>query len=142
MPSVHIGCDHAGLDLKRFLLEKLAALNWRAINHGTDSAESCDYPLIAKKLCDAVIRTGEPGILICGTGIGMSIAANRFPGIRAALCSCELQARMARRHNNANILCLGARVSGSELCAAIVASFLENEFEGGRHQRRLDEIDG
>ncbi|MBD5608188.1 MAG: ribose 5-phosphate isomerase B [Desulfovibrio sp.] len=140
MRTVHIGSDHAGVELKRFLSAELEKLNIAVTNHGTDSAESCDYPLIARKLCEAVAQDGSQGILICGTGIGMSIAANRHKDIRAALCSCELQARMARRHNDANVLCLGARVTGPELCLAITVAFLENSFEGGRHQRRLDQI--
>lgn len=140
MRTVHIGSDHAGVELKRFLSAELQKLNIDVINHGTDSAESCDYPLIARSLCEAVAGDGSQGILICGTGIGMSIAANRHKDIRAALCACELQARMARRHNDANVLCLGARVLGPELCLAIVVAFLESSFEGGRHQRRLDQI--
>ena len=138
MPSIHLASDHAGIDLKTTLAEHLGKKGINVVNHGTDSRESCDYPVLAHKLCAAVEATGEPGILICGTGIGVSIAANRHAGIRAALCTTELHARFARLHNNANVLCLGARVTGVELAQAIVDAFLEASFEGGRHQRRLD----
>ena len=140
MANIHLGSDHAGFELKKLLAKELAALGYEVIDHGAHSAESCDYPLVARALCEAIASDGGRGVLVCGTGIGMSIAANRFGHIRAALCANELQARMARRHNDANVLCLGARVTGSELAIAIMAAFLENSFEGGRHQRRLDEI--
>lgn len=140
MKKIHLGSDHAGFFLKTIIAEELEKLGYTVEDHGTHSEESCDYPLIARDVCQKVAADNSSGILICGTGIGMSIAANRFKEIRAALCSNELQARMSRRHNNANILCLGARVTGSELAMAIVAAFLENSFDGGRHQRRLDEL--
>ena len=140
MPDIHIGSDHAGYALKAVLARELAALGYTVIDHGTHSEESCDYPLVARDLCGAIAQDKAPGILVCGTGIGMSIAANRFDHVRAALCMNELQARMARRHNDANVLCLGARVIGIELALAIMVAFLESSFEGGRHQRRLDEI--
>lgn len=140
MPEIHIGSDHAGVALKTLLSRELAALGFTVVDHGSHSEESCDYPAIAHQLCGQVEREDSRGILICGTGIGMSIAANRHRGIRAALCGNELQARLARRHNNANVLCLGARVTGSELAIAIMAAFLESSFEGGRHQRRIDAI--
>lgn len=140
MPLIHIGSDHAGFALKAILARELESLGYTVTDHGANSEESCDYPLIAHDLCNQVERDQSLGILICGTGIGMSIAANRHKGIRAALCGVELQARMARRHNNANVLCLGARVTGSELAIAIMIAFLESSFEGGRHQRRVDEI--
>lgn len=141
MSVIHIGSDHAGFQLKSLLAGELAKLGYKVEDHGANSTESCDYPLVAGDLCKAVAADGNHGILICGTGIGMSIAANRNPAIRAALCANELSARMCRRHNNANVLCLGARIIGEELALAIMKSFLESEFEGGRHQRRLDEID-
>lgn len=140
MSVIHIGSDHAGFQLKSFLTRELQKLGYETIDHGANSTESCDYPLIAKDLCKAIAADGTLGILVCGTGIGMSIAANRHPDIRAALCANEISARMSRRHNNANVLCLGARIVGEELASAIVAAFLESSFEGGRHQRRLDEI--
>ena len=138
MQSIHIASDHTGVDLKTTLAEHLGKKGFTVINHGTDSSDSCDYPVLAHKLCAAVEASGEPGILICGTGLGVSIAANRHSDIRAALCTTELHARMARQHNNANVLCLGARITGVELAKAIVDAVMENTFEGGRHQRRLD----
>lgn len=140
MPVIRVGSDHAGFELKNLLAAELVNKGFEVVDHGANSAESCDYPLIAHALCEAVERDGSLGLLVCGTGVGMSIAANRHRGIRAALCSCELQARMARRHNDANVLCLGARVIGPELCKAIVEAFLESSFEGGRHKRRVDQI--
>lgn len=140
MRDIHIGSDHAGFELKSLLSKSLKNLGFNILDHGTHNTESCDYPLIAQELCKAVESDKSSGILICGTGIGMSIAANRFKGIRAALCMAELQARLARRHNNANILCLGARIIGSELALAIVMAFLESDFEGGRHERRINEL--
>lgn len=141
MRIVHIGSDHAGLALKQALARELADLGYDVRDHGTDSAESCDYALVAHPVCDAVLADKGVGILICGTGIGMSIAANRHHGIRAAKCGLELEARLARRHNDANVLCLGARMIGSELALAIVMAFLENQFEGGRHLRRIGQIE-
>ena len=138
MSTVHIASDHAGFSLKEELLGYLQAKGLTVADEGTYSAESCDYPVLAHKLCATVIKDQMPGILICGTGIGVSIAANRHPDIRAALCCTELHARLARRHNNANVLCLGARMTGIELAKAIIDAFLDTEFEGGRHQRRLD----
>lgn len=140
MPVIHIGSDHAGFEMKNILAKELPVLGYTVTDHGARSAESCDYPLIAHDLCNAVAKDGTLGILICGTGTGMSITANRHPEIRAALCANELQARLARRHNNANVLCLGARLVGNELAIAIMTAFLESHFEGGRHQRRIDEI--
>lgn len=138
--SVHIGCDHAALDLKNAIKDRLEKKGLQLIDDGTYSTESCDYPDIAHKVCAAVELEGSRGILICGTGIGMSIAANRHAGIRAALCTTELHAKFSRWHNNANLLCLGARMTGAELAFAIVDAFLESEFEGGRHQRRIDKL--
>lgn len=137
MQTIHIGSDHAGFDLKNFLVRELSLAGYDLRDHGCASATSCDYPLIAEKVCKAVLADQYPGILICGTGLGMSMAANRHTGIRAALCTNEIMARMARRHNNANILCLGARIIGTELASAIVVAFLESSFEGGRHERRI-----
>lgn len=140
METLHIACDHAGLELKEILKTALAERGFNLVDHGTRSAESCDYPPYAHALCAAVEAENGRGILICGTGIGMSIAANRHAGIRAALCTTELHARLTRRHNNANVLCLGARVTGVELALAIMNAFLDTDFEGGRHQRRLDQL--
>lgn len=140
METIHIACDHAGLDLKETLKAALEARGLRICDHGTHSRESCDYPQYAHALCAAVEAENGRGILICGTGIGMSIAANRHAGIRAALCTTELHARLTRLHNNANVLCLGARVTGVELALAIMHVFLDTAFEGGRHQRRIDQL--
>ena len=140
METLHIACDHAGLELKETLRKALTARGFNLVDHGTHSAESCDYPQYAHALCAAVEAENGRGILICGTGIGMSMAANRHAGIRAALCTTELHARFTRLHNNANVLCLGARVTGVELALAIVNVFLDTDFEGGRHQRRLDQL--
>lgn len=141
MRTIHIGSDHAGFELKKLLAAELAKLGCNIIDHGANSTESCDYALIAHPLCEAVLADKSLGILICGTGLGMSMAANRHEGIRAALCCVEVMARMARRHNDANILCLGARVAGAELASAIAVAFLESEFEGGRHARRIAQIE-
>lgn len=140
METIHIACDHAGLELKETLKAALEARGFQIRDHGTNSRESCDYPQYAHALCAAVEAENGRGILICGTGIGMSIAANRHAGIRAALCTTELHARFTRLHNNANVLCLGARVTGVELALAIMHVFLDTAFEGGRHQRRIDQL--
>ncbi|MDE7370865.1 MAG: ribose 5-phosphate isomerase B [Desulfovibrio sp.] len=140
MPVVHLASDHAGHALKELIARELPRLGFTVQDHGTDSCESCDYPVFAHKLCSALLAEGGQGILVCGSGIGRSIAANRHDGIRAALCTTELHARLSRRHNDANVLCLGARITGEELALAIVAAFLETAFEGGRHQRRIDQI--
>jgi ribose 5-phosphate isomerase B len=140
MQTIHLASDHAGFALKSHLVQYLESKGFAVADEGTHSTESCDYPVLAHKLCAAVEKEQGLGILICGTGIGVSIAANRHPGIRAALCATELQARLSRQHNNANVLCLGARIIGVELAQAIVEAFLEGTFEGGRHQRRIDMI--
>ena len=141
MSTIHLACDHAGLDLKDILKHALEERGFSVTDHGTHTRESCDYPQFAHALCHAVEAEADGrGILICGTGIGMSMAANRHAGIRAALCTTELHARLTRRHNNANVLCLGARITGVELALAIMAAFLDTDFEGGRHQRRIDQL--
>lgn len=141
MRTVYIGSDHAGFELKKRLVSELAALGYAVTDMGTDSVASCDYANIAHPLCAAVLRDAATGILICGTGLGMSMAANRHGGIRAARCDFEIEARLARRHNDANILCLGARIIGVELAQAIMMAFLETPFEGGRHARRIGQIE-
>lgn len=140
MTLVHLASDHAGYALKDLLARELAGQGYQVRDHGTDSEASCDYPVFAHRLCAALTAEGGLGILVCGSGIGMSIAANRHADIRAALCTTELHARLSRRHNNANVLCLGARLTGTDLARAITAAFLETGFEGGRHQRRLDQL--
>ena len=143
-PHIHLASDHAGFALKSALMLRLASLGYDLEDHGTHSTDSCDYPVYAQRLCDALLQQqerGDLGILICGTGIGMSIAANRVPGIRAALCTSEFQARATRQHNDANVLCLGERVTGTGLAFSITDAFLDTAFEGGRHLRRIELID-
>lgn len=138
--NIHIGCDHAALDLKNIIIRQLEERGLTVTDHGTYTPESCDYPDIAHDVAQAVEKENGTGILLCGTGIGMSMAANHHKGIRAALCTTELHAKLARRHNDANILCLGARMTGVELAKAIVEAFLTTGFESGRHKRRIDKI--
>ena len=135
---IALGCDHGGFSLMQEVIRYLDAQGLPYQNFGTYTEESCDYPVIAEKVAGAI--TGgecQNGILICGTGIGMSMAANRFRGIRAALCSDCYSAEMTRRHNNANILVLGGRVIGCGLAEKILEVFLDTPFEGGRHARRV-----
>ena len=140
--TVFLGSDHAGLELKAMVAAHLAAAGHTVVDLGPSEAKSVDYPDFAKAVCAKVLDTpGAAGILICGTGIGMSMAANRIPGIRAALCCNEYLARMTRLHNDANVLCLGERVIGQGLAASIVDVFMDTAFEGGRHQRRVDMIE-
>lgn len=136
---VAIGCDHGGIDLKKQVVAQLHHDQIQVLDLGCDSHDSVDYPLFARLVCDAVLN-GEAdfGILICGTGIGMSMAANRVQGIRAALCHELFTARMSREHNDANILCLGARVIGPGLALETVRTWLRTEFAGGRHLRRIE----
>lgn len=141
METLHIGSDHAGYELKTLLVRELGNPDYNIIDHGCASQESCDYALIAHPLCKAVLADQTRGILICGTGLGMSMAANKHCGIRAALCGQELMARLARMHNDANILCLGARIIGSELALATAIAFLTTNFEGGRHLRRINQLE-
>ncbi len=140
--KVCIGSDHAGYALKQTLIPFLSALGWTVEDVGPACTDSCDYPVFAQKLCTMVLEESIPGILICGTGIGMSMAANRHEGIRAALCTNEFHARATRQHNNANVLCLGERVTGPGVAMELARIFLETPFEGGRHQRRIDLFDG
>jgi len=136
---VAIGCDHGGIDLKNTVITVLNDLGHTVDDQGCNSTESVDYPDFARSVSSLVVEGKcECGILICGTGIGMSMAANRIPGIRAALCNEMFAAKMSREHNNANILCLGARVIGPGLAAEIVRTWMTSEFAGGRHQRRID----
>ena len=133
-----IGCDHGGYELKEAIKNYLTANNIEFIDFGCDG-ESVNYPDYADKVCRA-IQSGQcyRGILVCGTGIGMSMAANKHKGIRAACCSDTFSARMTRAHNDANVLCLGGRVVGFGLAIDMVELFLKTEFEGGRHQVRVD----
>lgn len=136
-----IGNDHGGLDLVEIVKNEIESLGHEVIHVGAFDNKSVDYSDYAKKACDEIL-TGRAdfGILICGTGLGMSISANKVKGIRAACVSEAFSARMSRAHNNANILCIGARVIGSETCRMIVDEFVNTQFEGGRHQRRVDKI--
>jgi ribose 5-phosphate isomerase B len=137
-----VASDHAAVELKRVVVELLAARGEPYTDLGPADDRSVDYPDYAHRLV-AEITAGraESGILICGTGIGMSMAANRHPGIRAAVCHDAYTAEMARRHNDANVLCLGARVVGTGVAEQVVEVFLETAFEGGRHQRRVTKIE-
>ena len=134
--------DHRGFALKMELIELFKEKGYDIIDVGTNSNESCDYPDIARKVCEKVITNGaDRGILVCGTGIGMSIVANKVHGIRAALCGDTYSARVSRAHNNANVLCLGSRVIGEHLALDIVDCWLKTGFEGGRHKKRVDMIE-
>ena len=139
MKKIYIGADSAGFILKGEVIEHLVALGYEVIDCGCDSTASCHYPEFASKVCESVQADENSfGILICGTGIGMSMCANKHKGIRAALCSDTYSARMTRCHNDANVLCMGARVIGSCLAIDIVDAFLGAEFEGGRHAVRVE----
>lgn len=142
--KIYIASDHGGLDLKTELIEYLEGEGYQVENLGTDCRESCDYPDKAVAVAEAVLNSTDPdarGIVICGTGIGVSIAANKVKGIRAALLSDCYSARMARQHNNANVVTLGARTVGPELAKELLANYLKSEFEGGRHGRRVEKLD-
>ncbi|MFO7801211.1 MAG: ribose 5-phosphate isomerase B [Desulfovermiculus sp.] len=139
--TIYCGSDHAGLSLKRLCIEQLKAQGWVCSDLGTDSTTSCDYPLFAAKVCREIQEHGQLGLLVCGTGLGMSMTANRFPSIRAALCTNEFMARMSRKHNNANILCLGSRVIGEDVALAILEVFVRTGFDQGRHQKRVELIE-
>ena len=137
--KIYIGADSAGFTLKGILIDHLNALGYDVTDCGCFSEESCHYPEFAHKVCESVQSDldGSFGILVCGTGIGMSMCANKHKGIRAALCSDTFSARMTRAHNDANMLCLGARVIGQCLATDILDAFLGAEFEGGRHAVRV-----
>ncbi len=139
--KIAIGSDHVGYRLKMEITEYLKSLNHVVKDFGTDNEERTDYPIYAKRVGKAVASGGyDCGILICGTGVGMSIAANKINGIRAVACSEPYSAMLSKRHNNTNILTLGARVVGTELAKMIVDMWLNASYEGGRHQARLDMI--
>ncbi len=140
--KIAVGCDHAGFVLRDAVLDFLKTRGVEVLDCGAFAEETGDdYPNIAFKVAQATAEEEvDGGVLLCGTGIGMSMAANRHQGVRAAVCTTELHARLARRHNNANVLCLGARMTGAELARAIVDAFLDTDFEGGRHQRRIDKL--
>jgi len=139
MATLYIGSDHAGINLREMLRDELTKLGHTVESFGPELGQKYDYPEAARIVCNKVLHNeGSFGILVCGTGIGMSMAANRVQGIRAALCGCEFQARACRQHNNANILCLGERVTGPSVALDIAKEFLSAQFEGGRHLRRIE----
>ena len=137
---IYIGADSAGFTLKEEVKTHLVEMGYEVVDQGCDSTASCHYPDFAAAVCKSVQANldGAYGILVCGTGVGMSMCANKYRGIRAALCGDTYSAKMTRRHNDANVLCLGARVIGSCLAEDIVTAFLGNDFEGGRHAIRVD----
>lgn len=138
---VAVGCDHNGLELKRSIMDLLVSLGHEPQDFGCYTADSVDYPDIAARVAQAVARDGfAHGILVCGTGIGMSIAANKTRGVRAALCNDVFSAERARQHNDANILCLGGQVLDTTTARDIVRAYLQASFEGGRHARRVGKI--
>ena len=140
MVKIIIGSDHGGFNLKKEIIKHLEFKNIEVKDLGCYNAESCDYPIVAKTVAKEVLNTCNKGILICGTGIGVSIAANRFEGIRASHCTDTFTARMTRMHNDSNILCLGERITGVGLALDIVDVWLNTDFEGGRHQKRIEMI--
>ncbi len=141
MSKIYLGADSAGFELKEILKSHITEAGHEVVDVGTDSSASCHYPIFAAAVSRGVLESeGALGILVCGTGIGMSMAANKFHGIRAAVCGDTFSARMTRMHNDANVLCIGARVIGQGLAKDIVDLFLTTDFEGGRHATRVDMI--
>ena len=144
MQKIVIASDHGGFKLKNEIIEHLKKQNYEVCDCGCYTNESCDYPVYAKVVAEFVQNNenNAKGILVCGTGIGMSIAANKFKGIRASHCTDTFSARMTRAHNDSNILCLGERITGPGLALDIVDAWLNTDFAGGRHQKRVDMIKG
>ncbi len=142
MTKIAVGSDHGGFNLKGKIINFLQAKGYEVKDFGTYSTESCDYPVYAKAVAKSVAAGEcEKGILVCGSGIGVSIAANKVKGVRAALCHESHSAMLSRLHNNANVLCLGERITGESLALDIVDVWLKSEYEGGRHQKRVDMLD-
>ena len=139
--EILIGSDHGGYKLKQEIIKYLNELGHTVEDCGCYTAVSCDYPDIAQYVVKKVLSTGKRAILVCGTGIGMSIAANRFKGIRASHCTDTFTARMTRMHNNSNILCLGERITGTGLALDIVEIWLNTDFQGGRHEIRINKLE-
>ena len=140
--KIAIGNDHVAVEMKNQITEYLISLGHEVINFGTDSTDRCDYPVYGEAVARAVANgEAERGITICGTGVGISLAANRVKGIRAVVCSEPYSAALSREHNNTNVLAFGARVIGIELAKLIVKSWLDAEFEGGRHANRVKMLD-
>lgn len=139
--KIAVGSDHVGLELKPIIIEYLESLGHEVEDFGPFTNERTDYPVYAQKVAHEVVnKNADRGILICGTGVGISITANKIPGIRAVVCSEPYSAQLSKEHNDTNILAFGARVIGSELAKMITKSWLDAEFEGGRHQKRVDMI--
>lgn len=139
--KIGIGSDHGGYELKEEIKKHLEGKNIEVIDYGTNSTESVDYPDFGKAVSKAVVEEEvDRGIVVCGTGIGISIAANKVKGIRCALCNDSFSARMSRAHNDANVLALGGRTTGTALALDIVDTFIKEEFEGDRHSRRINKI--
>ena len=140
--KIVIASDHGGFELKEFLIKELEKKGFNITNLGTNSSESVDYPEYAQKVAKSILnKEFKKGILICGTGIGICISANRFKGIRAGLCHTVDDARLTRQHNDANIICFGGRTIDKNVALECAKIFMETKFEGGRHQRRIDKID-
>ena len=140
--KVFLGADHAGFALKEVMEEAVRELGHEAVDLGTHDTERVDYPDLGHAVARAVLENeGSLGVLVCGSGIGVSMAANRHAGVRAALCSDPYSARMSREHNDANVLCMGARVLGEGLAREVLEAFLGGSFEGGRHARRVEKIE-
>lgn len=141
MRHIGIACDHAGYGLKKAIIEFLSVNGMSVRDFGAHDTESCDYPIYAKKVAEFVNDNPDNiGILICGTGVGMSITANRYPNVRAALCHSNYDAKMSRKHIDANVICLGSRTTTPELAREFVDIFLATSFENGRHKRRVGQI--
>ncbi len=139
--KIAIGNDHSAVEMKQQITDFLKEMGHEVVNHGTDSFDSCDYPLYGEKVGNAVAKKEvDCGILICGTGVGISLAANKVNGVRAVVCSEPYSAKLSKQHNNTNILAFGARVVGIELAKMIVEEWVNAEFMGERHQRRVDMI--
>ena len=139
--KIGIGNDHAAVDMKNEVVKYLQEKGYEVVNYGTNTFESCNYPEIGEKVGRAVVaKEVDLGILICGTGVGISIAANKVKGVRAAVCSEPYSAKLSREHNDSNILAFGARVIGVEVAKMIIDAWLGAEFQGGRHQTRIDMI--
>ena len=138
--NIYIASDHAGVELKEKIVSLINSLGHKAIDLGAKGKERVDYPNYALSLCKEVLNSNDKGILICGSGIGMSITANKVKGIRAALCRDENESSLSRKHNDSNVLCLGARTTEEGIALKIVKTWCETPFEGGRHERRVDKI--
>ena len=142
MKKISIGCDHAGFEVKEMILNLLNEMGYEMIDFGTNSSESVDYPIYGIKVGESVAtKQVDRGIVVCGSGIGISIAANKVTGIRAALCSTVEHAVLSRKHNNANVLAIGARLTNNQEIKEIVINWLNTSFEGGRHQERINLIE-